>query len=214
MATEGHQDIAFLCLEYRESLDINYAPLIGELSERCNLVRLPTTAIALRYLENCKPRSIIVTDGGISKPWNYNMVQRLKDYIEDGGWVIFALDFASSTVGEEFDNFFGHGFGIPWEYGGRFQMRCEFNQGCTIPIGPVPGPDYSYDIEVHAIKNALPVEQIVVPLKDATRPEKSSSAAVVGKQLGNGFLIYCGNERVEVDLYKVLMSVCNWQWLI
>ncbi|RAK98520.1 uncharacterized protein BO80DRAFT_479758 [Aspergillus ibericus CBS 121593] len=209
MATKGRQDIALLCLAYRESLDIDYEPLISEMSRKCNLVRLPSTGIALRYLANHTPKSIVVTDEGISDPANQGVVKKLKAYIQNGGWVIFALDFARSTTADQFNKLFSQGFGTPWEYGGRSQITCGFNQQCAIPIGRVPVSASSYNLEAHLVKNAAPVEQIVVPMESV----ESCPAVVAGKQLGKGYLIYCGNDSVEVDLDMVILSVCNWQWL-
>ncbi|GKZ25192.1 hypothetical protein AbraIFM66951_001109 [Aspergillus brasiliensis] len=208
MASSGREDIALLCLGYRETLDDNYESLLGELSDRYNLVRLPTASIARTYLANQRPKSVIVTDGGICEPQNQGRAKRLKTYIEDGGIVIFALDFASTTSGNEFNNFFGQVFGVSWKYGGRCNATYGFNGNCSLPIEPCPKS--SYTMEAHLIRNASPGEQIVVPLEGSMlRHSESSQAPVVGKKLGKGYLIYCGNESVEVDLCRVLVSICN-----
>ncbi|OJJ66101.1 hypothetical protein ASPBRDRAFT_59969 [Aspergillus brasiliensis CBS 101740] len=208
MASAVREDITLLCLAYRETLDDNYKLLIGELSERYNLVRLPTAPIARTYLANQRPRSIIVADGGICEPQNQDIAERLKTYIEDGGIVIFALEFASTTSGDEHNNLFGQVFGIPWKYGGRCNATYAFNQECNFPNGPIP--NRSYTMEAHFIKNATPGEQIVIPLEGSMlRHSESKLAPVVGKKLGKGYLIYCGNESVEVDLCRVLVSICN-----
>ncbi|GKZ29751.1 hypothetical protein AbraIFM66950_006378 [Aspergillus brasiliensis] len=206
MASTVREDIALLCLAYKETLDDNYESLISELSERYNLVRLPTAPIARTYLANQRPKSIIVTDGGICESQNQGIAKRLKAYIEDGGIVIFALEFASTTPADGFNNLFGQVFGIPWKYGGRCNATYGFNGNCILPIGPCPKS--SYTMEAHLIKNASPGEQIVVPLEGSMlRPSESSQAPVVGKKLGNGYLLYCGNESVEVDLCGLLVSM-------
>ncbi|GCB25739.1 hypothetical protein AAWM_08624 [Aspergillus awamori] len=200
MALNGGEDIALLCLAYRETLDETYESLIRKLSEQYNLVRLPTASVARTYLANQSPESIIVADGGISEPQNQDIAKRLKAYIEVGGSVIFALEFASTTFGYELNNLFGRNLGTTWEYDGRCKTTCRFNGNCILPTGPLF--ECSYYMEAHFIKNASPIEQIVVPLEGSM---ELSQAVVVGKKLGEGYLIYCGNESVEVELCKTLV---------
>lgn len=208
MESNGREDIALLCLAYRETIDDNYGSLIWELSGRYNLVRLPTASLARTYLANHSPKKIIVTDGGISEPENQGIAKRLKAYLEDGGSLTFALDFASSISGDEFKNLFGRKFGTPWEYDGRCKTICRFNRNCIVPAGPVP--NCSYNMEAHLIKNASPIERIVVPLESSmVRPKEQGQAAVVGRKQGKGYLIYCGNESVEEGLCKMLLLLCS-----
>ncbi|PYH32035.1 uncharacterized protein BO87DRAFT_399104 [Aspergillus neoniger CBS 115656] len=198
MESNGREDIALLCLAYRETLDDDYESLIGEL-----------TSLARTYLANHSPKKIIVTDGGISEPENQDIAKRLKAYLEDGGSVTFALDFASSISGDEFNNLFGRKFGTPWEYDDRCKTICKFNGNCIVPAGPVP--NCPYNMEAYLIKNASPIERIVVvPLESSTvRPKEQGQAAVVGRKQGKGYLIYCGNESVEEEVCKMVLLMCN-----
>ncbi|PYI04664.1 hypothetical protein BO78DRAFT_167109 [Aspergillus sclerotiicarbonarius CBS 121057] len=210
-------EILILCIAYKDFLDDNYAPLLNRLGESAHLKRAKTADAAIRCLER-NPKAVIVADEGVTIPANRIVADKLESYIRQGGLAIFGLFFPGFTPMDRFNNLFRQRFGLPWVAGDYHRSRFEFNSKCTLPAGVVsssfPRP---YSMKVLHIKNARPNEKIFIPIEGArtesfvfsAEPVDQTQAAVVGAQVGYGYVGYSGDVNQESESDQVILSLCG-----
>lgn len=188
------------------------------LSQSAQLKRVRTASVAIRYLEESKPKAIIITDEGLTERANAEVLRKVISYVHTGGLAIIGLHFPNFTRMDVFDNFFASAFELPWVHGEYHRTDFELNPSCVLPHGATPssfpGP---YSMKALHIKQARPHEKIFVPVSGALTqshvfpPEHvdATQAAVTGAQIGNGYLVYCGDVNGEVGSDEIMLSLCG-----
>lgn len=111
---ERRPEVFLLSLAFQSFLDETYTSLIDTLDKGARLKRAKSANGAIRYLEANNPKAILVTDEGLTEGKNGAVLEKVKTYIQNGGMVIIGLHFPNFTNMDDFDKFFGEGFGLPW----------------------------------------------------------------------------------------------------
>jgi hypothetical protein len=106
MAPVDHPEILLLSLTSRSFLDEFNSSLIDNLYKSAQLKCAKTASGAIQYLKANNPRSILVTDEGLTTTENRAALDKVVSYVRDGGLVILGLHFSSSTRMDAFDRFF------------------------------------------------------------------------------------------------------------
>jgi hypothetical protein len=219
MASVERPEILLLSLAFQSFLDDTYSSLFDSLSNRAQLKRAKSTSAAIRYLEANNPELVLVTDGSLTKKENRAVLEKLKSYLQNGGLVIFGLQFPSSTRMDAFDKLFNESFGLPWKSGDYHRATFQFNPSCTLPTSvkkdSFPSP---YSMKALHVKDSKRHERIFVPTPGGTTqshvflpaPVDETQAAVVGAKVGNGFLIYAGDVNSEVASNEVILALCGF----
>ncbi|OBT92911.1 hypothetical protein VE01_08955 [Pseudogymnoascus verrucosus] len=210
--------IFVLSLMFREFLDESYSSLFNRLNESTQLRRAKVASEAIQYLEESSPRAILVTDEGLTKTENRVVLDKVVLYVRNGGLVIFGLHFPNFTRMDDFDNFFNRAFGIPWKHGDYHRSDFKLNPTCSLPLGAasdsLPAP---YSMKVLHVKNAQPHEKVFIPVSGAktqssvfpTEYVDQAQAAVVAANVGNGYLVYCGDVNPGDASDSVILSLCG-----
>ena len=218
MDSKGHPEIFLLSLAFQGFLDVTYASLIDGLAQSAKLKRAKSTTGAIRYLEANHPKAILVTDEGLTESKNKGVLAKLLAYVQKGGLVIIGLHFPNFTTQDAFDKFFQEGFGLSWQRGDYHRTTFQFNPPCSLPSGILKGSFPStYSMKVLHVKNANQHEKIFVPVPGAMTqsfilppsPVDETQAAVVGANIGDGFLVYCGDVNGEEGTDKVILALCG-----
>ncbi|PLB54016.1 hypothetical protein P170DRAFT_420798 [Aspergillus steynii IBT 23096] len=194
----------FLLSLARDTNGIN-SDLIYDLADRCHLKGTKAGHAAIRQLENKPPKVIIATDEGLTQPEHRDVLEKVRQYVERGGILIFAIHFSSVTPEDVFNSFFEQTFGVPWRKG--IYLRDAF-------------PAAYRNIEAQHVINTQPHEIIMGPVPDeelsrshpfqpAPEPVDKSQAAVVGTKVGDGYLAHIGYPNHENRATKVIMELCG-----
>ncbi|KAL4869741.1 hypothetical protein BDV12DRAFT_167141 [Aspergillus spectabilis] len=214
MSSEDRPEILLLSLSYRDFFDQTYAPLIDGLAKGAILKRVKTASAAIRALNESNLSAIIITDEGLTKRSNQQVLFKVVEYVRNGGYAIAGLHFPSFTRMDAFKNFFA-AFGLPWENGDYHRTDFEFHRNCALPptvITTIPGP---YSMKALHIKNAELHEKIFVPVGGAQTQSHvfpadcvdESQAAITGAHVGDGFLVYCGDVNGESGSDQVILTL-------
>ena len=119
-------------------------------------------------MENNAPKAIIATDEGLTQPEHRDVLDKVRQYVERGGMLIFAIHFSSVTPDDVFNNFFEQSFGVPWRKGVYRSYKNAFKSSCVLPEGAVRDafPIAYRNIEAQHVINAQPHEIIMGPVPD------------------------------------------------
>ncbi|KAL3417694.1 hypothetical protein PVAG01_10704 [Phlyctema vagabunda] len=218
MTSSEHPQILLLSLAFRSFFDETYSSLIDVLGQSARLQRAKTSAGALHYLEANNPRAIIASDEGLTEHANVAVLEKVKAYVQSGGLVIFGLHFPSFTSPTVFDEFFDERFDVPWKSGDYHRTYFAFNPSCKLPTAVerdrFPG---QYSMKALHVENAREHEKIFVPVHGAltlssvfpSTPVDETQAALVGTEVGAGFLVYAGDVNAEEGSDRVIMALCG-----
>ena len=218
MDSVDRPEILLLSLAFRSFLDESNSSLIDNLYKSAQLKRAKTASGAIQYLEANNPRSILVTDEGLTTTENRAVLDKVVSYVRNGGLVIVGLHFPSFTNMDAFDKFFDETFSLTWQHGDYHRSDFQLNPSCSLPTGvasnSLPAP---YSMKVLHVKNARPYEKIFIPVADAITqshvfpPEyvDQAQAAVVGAKVGNGYLAYVGDVNSEEGSDNIILSLCG-----
>lgn len=216
MASADRPEILLLSLSFQDFFDESYSSLIDSLYKSAHLKRAKTAGAAIQYLEANNPRSILVTDEGLTKKKNKAVLDKVVSYVHNGGLAIAGLLFPSYTKKDVLDNFFTKSFGLPWQHGDYHRSDFRFNPSCSLPTGvastSLPAP---YSMKALHVKNARPHEKIFIPTANAKTqshvfpPESvdQDQAAVVGAKVGTGYFVYVGDVNGEKGSDKIVLAL-------
>jgi len=214
MASQSKPEILLLSLSAQGFFDDQFASLIDTLSESSQLKRAKSASGAIQYLNNNNPSAILITDEGLAKKGNKPVLDRVIEYIRNGGLAVASLHFPSFINQSAFDHFFG-AFDLPWTRGDYDRTTFQFNPASTFPGLQTAAVPERYSMKALRIKNARPHEKIYVPVAGAKTESRvfppghvdEAQAAVVGAKLGDGYLVYIGDVNNEEESVKILLAL-------
>ena len=218
MASAHRPEIVLLSLAHQSFFDEMYSSLIDTFHRSVDLKRAKTASGAIRYLATNRPKVIIITDEGLTKAKNSEVLDQVIAYLRNGGLVIVGFHFTCFTPMDVFDEFFSEGFGLPWKHGDYHRTTFQFNSLCSLPTdvasNSFPEP---YSMKVLHVKDAEPHEKIFVPTTNARTqshvfpPEyvDQTQAAVVGTRVGDGYMAYVGDVNGETGSDDVILRLCG-----
>ena len=217
MALIERPEVLLLSLEVPGAKAEVFQPLFDKLHELAQVKRIKTKVGAIKYLETKKPRSILVSDQGLTRARNHALLDRVVAYVRSGGVVVVGIQFPNFTTMGPFDKFFGEGFGLSWRRGNYHRSDFQFNPACTFATDMAPSSfPAPYSMKALHVQNALPHEKIFVPVANAMtqphfldpEPVDQTQAAVVGSTVGDGHVFYVGDVNLEESSKKLILSLC------
>ena len=218
MSSERRPEIFLLSLAYKTFFDNTYATLIDGLNKSAQLKRAKSSNGAIRYLEANNPNAILVTDEGLTVMEYRAVVEKLLAYVRNGGLVIIGFHFPNFAILDAIDKFFNEGLELPWQSGDYHRTTFQFNPSCSLPSGIMKDAfPTAYSMKVLHVKNARPHEKIFSPIPEAMTQSfifppsgvDEAQAAIVGANIGHGFLVYCGDVNGEESSDKVILAFCG-----
>lgn len=210
-------EVLLLTLEVQGAKDDIFQPLFDKLHHVAQVKRIKTKAGAMKYLETKKPKSILISDEGLTRARNRALLDRVALYVRGGGVVVVGVHFPSFTTTVSFDRFFSEGFGLFWRRGDYHRSDFRFNPACTFATGMAPSSlPAPYSMKALHVQNAFPHEKIFVPVANAMtqshvlepEPVDQSQAAVLGSKVGDGHLFYVGDVNLEDNSRKIIIGLC------
>ncbi|KAH8432836.1 uncharacterized protein LDX57_010466 [Aspergillus melleus] len=190
-----------------------YSHMIFDLADRSYLRSVKSVSGATKYLDRITPKAIIVTDEGLTESKHEAVLDRIREYVKNGGMVIMGIFFPSFTPVDSFNKFFNQSFGLIWRAGDNFVSTDELNPICSLP-GDATKHSFpaSYTSKAVHIRDAQPHEIIMGPLSGAQTqslvssagPGGESQAVVVGAKIGDGYLATSAMSVQKRKLCKLL----------
>lgn len=217
MAFIERPEVLLLSLAYRSAYDEVFQPLFDKLHHFAQVLHIKTKHDATQYLETKNPRSILISDEGLTRAKNKGVLDKVVSYVRGGGVVVVGIHFPSLTTMDAFNKFFGEGFGLSWRRGDYHRSDFQFNPACTLATGVAPSSfPAPYSMKVLHVENARPHEKIFVPVaNDMTQshvmiPQRvdQTQAAVVGSKVGDGHVFYVGDVNLEEESRQILLLLC------
>lgn len=219
MASIERPEVLLLSLEVESAAAKVFQPLFDTLHELAQVTRIKTKAGAIKYLETKKkPRSILISDHGLTRAKNQQLLDRVVSYVRSGGVVVVGIQFPSFVTMGPFNRFFGEeGFGLSWRHGSFHRSEFQFNPACTLATDMAPGSfPAPYNMKALHVQNAPLHEKIYVPVAKAVtqfhfldpEPVDQAQAAVVGSKVGDGHVFYVGDVNLEESSRMIILRLC------
>ena len=217
MAFIERPEVLLLSLAYQSAYDEVFESLYDKLHHFAQVLHTKTKNDAMQYLETKNPRSILISDEGLTRAKNKAVLEKVVSYVRSGGVVVIGIHFPSFTTMKAFDKFFGEGFGLSWRRGDYNRSDFQFNPACILPADVAPSSfPAPYSMKALYVQNAHPHEKVYVPVANAMTqshvmpPEwvDQTQAAVVGTKVGDGHLFYVGDVNLEESSRQILLLLC------
>jgi hypothetical protein len=191
----------------------NYSLTLSDIPKHFILNQIHEAHVALETLRTSHPRAVIITDEGIAKEENREVLKQVAKYVKDGGLAIVAGYWFANNVSFDYSGdpkpFFG-AFDLPWEAGfGHKYSLWKLNEDCSIPAGAeISGMPDHFGMTAMTLKNVSPNERIYVPHGQARLefPADDTEAAVAGTHVGNGYFVYIGDLNWEFGSELILLG--------
>ncbi|KAH7042238.1 ribonuclease H-like domain-containing protein [Macrophomina phaseolina] len=96
-----------------------YGSLLDALDDCAHIRRVSTARAALESLTTVatKPAAILVVDAGIAQKGGLDIMNKLAEYVADGGTAIFCCAFSSFVRPSDLNSLFQASFGLSWKAG-------------------------------------------------------------------------------------------------
>ncbi|KAG9230802.1 hypothetical protein BJ875DRAFT_139952 [Amylocarpus encephaloides] len=215
-----YPEIFFLSLNLRSDFDDAYHAMFESIDAHGYLHRQTTVKGALQHLNSVQPQAIIVSDEGLTKKGNEAMLEQVKNYVKEGGRVIFAFDFPKYVDTGILDTFFIKTFELPWTSGCLQKKTVTFNHDCLLPVvfTKCSFPNEYTRQSLH-VSGAREYEKVFAPRPFLTvdsrthRAVDDMQAAVVGARIREGFVAYVGDiEPIKDDGFVLLiLRLCGFK---
>ncbi|EED14063.1 transcription factor Rba50, putative [Talaromyces stipitatus ATCC 10500] len=226
MSSADRPEILLLSLCDYGFLNESYASLFKQLHDSAHIERTETADAAIRYLTEKNPKAIIITDEGLTLNENTQVLEKVVEYVRNGGRAIIGLLFPNCAQWDDIGDLFNRAFQLPWKSANYMRETFEVNPSCTLPDSvSVSSLPKSYMAKALHIKNARPHEKILVPenefdeedYEDRPIPERGltpayleqTQAMVTGAKVGDGYVAYCGDVNGEDGSDKVILALCG-----
>ncbi|KAK2763721.1 hypothetical protein FQN54_009337 [Arachnomyces sp. PD_36] len=220
-SVSGRPYVLLLSLDYNGYpwFDDMYDRLITKLLNHARLQHAKEKGAALSYLNNGHPAAVFVTDPGIANHMNNDVLNMIKEYVTEGGTVIFGGLFASSIQPNDMHQFFRRGFGLSWEPGAYHRTTVHLNQNVARTLDSTRRLRPAYSQKAVFLRNVEHLSALYLPSTDSvteshvfgpTPVADLSQTPVVWHQLGNGFIGYIGDVNAEEGTDEVALAMCGF----
>ncbi|KAI9736306.1 MAG: hypothetical protein M1834_001192 [Cirrosporium novae-zelandiae] len=198
MPTDAPEEILLISLDDRGMLDEMYGRLFDKLLQHFRLKRARTAPGFLRYLDQKNPKAILVVDGGFASEAQPEFFIRVRNYLLNGGLVVIGLLFPSFTKPSDFDAMFRNS-GISWKTGHYHREYFSRRSECYLP------PSISHT-KLPLTYNAKALQVSNIPVGERLYQSQNGQAAVAGKKIGEGYLMYMGDVNGEEEQTKIILE--------
>jgi hypothetical protein len=188
------------------------------LSEFADLKRARTLRGALRHLDSnaaSPPHGILVTDPGIAKRDNQELLDRVAAYARGGGTVIMSYCFSSNIRQDDMMSFWQLGWNLPWEPASYHRTVLRLNDRASTLRGQVTQLDGEYSQKALHLAGVnrdhcwyLPTEEsrtqsLVFPPEEVDQRQTAVALAPVG----SGLVGYTGDVNMEDGTQMVVVRM-------
>ncbi|KAL1619035.1 hypothetical protein SLS54_006886 [Diplodia seriata] len=187
--------------------DHYYRYLAAMFYGRARIVRANDPSAACAYLAAAAapPTAILVTDAGITTTHEGSVLDRLKEYVSNGGTAIFCGLFSIYVQPDRLSAFFRTHFGLPWASGDRARATFRLNVDAAAALPSPTSLPYEYDVEALLLTGVGRRAALFLPKGGQYWMQTAAAWARVGR----GWVGYLGDDGSEDTTDDVLLSMCG-----
>ncbi|EKG09426.1 hypothetical protein MPH_13539 [Macrophomina phaseolina MS6] len=184
-----------------------YGSLLDALDDCAHIRRVSTARAALESLTTVatKPAAILVVDAGIAQKGGLDVMNKLAEYVADGGTAIFCCAFSSFVRPSDLNSLFQASFGLSWKAGSYTRSTLRINPAA---IEALPS---ERRLSSTCSQKALHLSGVgydsALYLSDDFGCRNQTSAAWV--RVGRGSVGYVGDVNGEEETDGVILAMCG-----
>ncbi|KAL1642897.1 hypothetical protein SLS58_005138 [Diplodia intermedia] len=173
--------------------DHYYRYLAALFYHRARIVRANDPSAACAYLAAAPPTAVLVTDAGITETHEGSVLNRLKEYVSNGGTVIFCGLFSIYVQPDKLSALFRTHFGLPWAGGDRARATFRLNPDAAAALPSLTSLPFEYDVEALLLKGVGRHAALFLP----EGGEYWTQTAAAWARVGRGWVGYLGDDGSE-----------------
>lgn len=198
-------EILLISLDSQPWFDDMYSNLLGLLYDRTCVRHAGEAMSALDYLRSDEPVAVLVTDPGITHHKHRQVLERLIEYVSDGGTAIFCGLFSSFIQPSDLDAFFCVHFGLPWKYGHYRRTSFRLNPGVAATMASGTRLPHAVEPKAVHLSGVKQHAALFVPRDD----ECHTQTAVAWASVKQGWVGYVGDVNTEEETDRIILSMCG-----
>ncbi|KAG7453095.1 uncharacterized protein BT62DRAFT_959370 [Guyanagaster necrorhizus] len=197
--------VLILSLSHVEYYSNILSHLFSALKAKISTKQAFTASSALQLLSSSQLVGVLVTDAGIASRRHMNVLTKLVEWTQAGGYVVVGGMFSGNISGTDMGRFFGSSWGLPWRMGSYHRTTFARNEEhSTAKQNPSLPSSYSMKA-VHlngldpstALYKATTNSHIESLVFAATPIENLAEAPAAQTRVGNGYFGYLGDVNGE-----------------
>jgi hypothetical protein len=207
--------VMLLSLENEDWFSESYAPLLSALRAKIEWKQALTSPSALGMLGSPCLSGVLVTDPGVTRPRNAQVLSKLVEYVKSGGSAVVGTMFPTFMPLGEFDAFFQKSWGTSWKQGSYHRTTFALNPSNEM-VKKNPSLTASYSMKALHVSGLAPGDAIYLPTENARLQsmvfapvaitDRSESPAVQTR-VGRGYFGYIGDVNAEAGSTKVILAM-------
>ncbi|KAG5641145.1 hypothetical protein DXG03_005884 [Asterophora parasitica] len=214
-STSSKPYVMLLSLKNEDFFAITHAQCLSALRDKLETNQALTAASAIKMLNTAGLAGVFVTDPGIVRPENANVLARLVEFVKSGGSVVVGGFFSTFVFGNEMDAWFKNAWGLSWKGGSYHRTTFSRNASHEL-VANNPAIVSSYSMKALHLGGLAEGDAVYLAADDARlqsmvfQPVKvtnHSESPVVQRRIGDGFIGYIGDVNAEKDTTTVLMAM-------
>ncbi|KAG5721401.1 RNA polymerase II-associated protein 3 [Termitomyces sp. T112] len=203
--------LLLLSLEEDDFFATSNAHCLSAIREKVVVSQALTLSTALTKLDDKHLAGVFVTDTGIVKPENKEILPRLLRYVKQGGVVIVGGSFSSFVSASDMDSFFSDTWGLSWKSGAYHRTRFLRN-GRHDLVTNNPSLSSSYSMKALHLGGLALSDPIYLPadnlqLQTPLPFNDHTESPVVRRKIGDGYFGYVGDVDAEVETTNVVLAM-------
>ena len=217
---DPRRKVLFLSLHKDDWLDEVYSQLYRALARNAYLSEVCDPVDAAAALVSASlPNVVVVSDAALADKDHSAILEKLVEYTNNGGTLIFAMSFSSFFPMGRAREFFQR-WGLSWDAGDYHRTTVGLNPaGVPHPLS-VTALFPSFSMKALHLKNVSPecsvyyptpesrIESHVFP-PDKIRPEQATQTPAAFAPVGRGFLGYIGDVNGEQGSTRLIIEMCG-----
>lgn len=177
-------------------------PLLDSIRSRLPLKRADTARTAMEYLASPNLSGVFVSDAGITKRTNSQVVTKLVEFAKAGGSVVIGGSFSTFVRPLHMETFFEKAWGVNWKSGSYHRTTFQLNTSHALAKHNLSLPS-SFSMKALHVKGAAPDTAVYTSNYDS-EPGESPAVHV---SMGKGFLAYIGDVNWEEGSSKLILAM-------
>ncbi|KAJ3506954.1 hypothetical protein NLJ89_g6573 [Agrocybe chaxingu] len=188
--------------------------LLNALKQKIRYIQATTTQQATQYLESAGLAAVFATDAALSKRKNSALLDKIVQYVKDGGAFVAGGSFSSFVRPPDFP-VFTKAFGLDWTYGSYHRTTFALNPANEIvKRNPSLVPAYSMKAlhagniqREHALYGPTDESRIQSMVFAPTRITDHSEAPAVCAHVGRGLFSFLGDVNGENGSTNTILAM-------
>ncbi|KAL1614498.1 hypothetical protein SLS56_012087 [Neofusicoccum ribis] len=202
-ANGGRRTILMVSLDGQPWFDDMYSSLLSSLHDRARVRRVADASSLLDQLGSDSPAAVLVTDPGITHRKHRQALQKLVEYVSDGGTAVFCGTFSSFIQPSDLTALFRSQFGLPWQAGNYCRTTFQLNELAAANLPSSAHLSQMYQTKATHLHGVEHPSALYLP--DDDEPHTQTSAAWA--RVKQGWAGYIGDVNAEKETDWIILSM-------